>query len=188
MPRGRNVAIIANPAELVAAAQPAPPPRGRGRPRRNQAPAQHENAHQGEPGFAPPAQPGNAQPAPQAAPIDAAVIMDILTELRMRMTAQETVAAHFASGQHNPPGAHQPPGVVAAPRPLAEPQLLPLAARPEMTERFIRMNCPPFEGSSDPTKAKGWLSDATTRMDLLSLNDAERVKSAAFLMRDNART
>ena len=44
------------------------------------------------------------------------------------------------------------------------------------------MNCPTFEGTTNPEKAEDWITEAVSRMDLLNLNDLERVTKQAYAM------
>ena len=52
----------------------------------------------------------------------------------------------------------------------------------------MRLNCPFFGGTTNPERAEDCLTKIVARMDLLNLNDHERVKCDAFLLQRNANT
>ncbi|XP_024018880.1 uncharacterized protein LOC112090859 [Morus notabilis] len=54
-------------------------------------------------------------------------------------------------------------------------------------ERFRRMKAPEFHGSTDPIEADNWLTDVQVDLNLMRLNDHEKVLCASYMLKKEAR-
>ncbi len=54
-------------------------------------------------------------------------------------------------------------------------------------ERFRRMKAPEFNGSTDPIEADNWLIDVQVILNLMKLNDQEKVMCASYMLKKEAR-
>ncbi|XP_024028001.1 uncharacterized protein LOC112093555 [Morus notabilis] len=54
-------------------------------------------------------------------------------------------------------------------------------------KRFRRMKAPEFHGSTDPIEADNWLTDVQVDLNLMRLNDHEKVLCASYMLKKEAR-
>lgn len=60
-------------------------------------------------------------------------------------------------------------------------------AQVDIYERFRRLNPRDFTGTTDPFIAEGWISSLEVHFDYLVMRDADRVRCASYLLKDDAR-
>ncbi|GMN32885.1 hypothetical protein TIFTF001_044733 [Ficus carica] len=118
--------------------------------------------------------------------------------------------AQLAQQNQGPPDAGVPPAPVNQPAaseiPNADPVIpenpiapevpvVPLVVPPaplvrtpeELYDKFWLMKAPEFKGSTNPIEADNWLVDLQVILNILRLNDQERVLCASFMLRKDAR-
>ena len=131
------------------------------------------------------------------------LLIELINNLNQKAATQDAVIANMASVL-NQLQAHQAPpseqtqtsvqeswnssrGVQELIEPEPRNQPLENQLRQHVVRDFVKLNPPTFEGQMDPLLADEWLAKVMKTMDLLEMNDAERVQAAAYLFCGDAR-